>query len=104
MYSSTYSNSYCLPFVLGSVTKPGGIAVVTAWSTRLDNPAISACYDAIEVAMQSMFKRSDKSDPAVAAKIKSHVPIPERNHPNFVLCNPKLFKQELAYAGFTSVR
>jgi ubiquinone/menaquinone biosynthesis C-methylase UbiE len=84
--------------------KPGGIAVVTAWSTRRDNPAIGYCYNAIEDAMQSMFKRGDPSDPILAAKIKDHVPIPDRPHPNFVLSNPKLFKQELLYSGFPSVK
>jgi ubiquinone/menaquinone biosynthesis C-methylase UbiE len=84
--------------------KPGGIAVVTSWSTRRDNPAIGYCYAAIEDAMQAMFKRGDPSDPILAAKIKDHVPIPDRPHPNFVLSNPKLFKQELLYSGFPSVK
>lgn len=84
--------------------KPGGIAVLTTWSTRRDNPAFSLMYEALEEAIQLSFKRLDASDPSVRERIKAHVPVPMREHPNFSLTNPKILKEELKYAGFSNVR
>ena len=63
-WSSRFDASFCnlaLMFVpqpalalaeLARVTKPGGVAVVTVWSTLRDCPALTISYEAIEAAVQ----------------------------------------------------
>lgn len=83
----------CLP--------PGGLFVATAWSTPRDNPVFGVIYAAAEAALQASFGRAG---PDAAVEKSKHVPVPDRPHPLFNLASPKLFKEEILYAGFTSVK
>ena len=84
--------------------KPGGVAVISSWAALADNPASSILYQAQEDALQLGFARVDATDAAAQEKIKNHIPVPERRHPNYVFGDPAVFTEALLAAGFSSVR